>query len=119
MGSRLGLLCATATWALAPSAAFAQTAKSDPPAGGARAAESQVQGGETVADIIVTANRRSERLQDVPITVTAVDGETLRERGVQNPEDLSRVAPSLVTQNNASNAQGTNFSIRGVGTSSF
>jgi len=119
MGSRLGLLCATATWALAPSAAFAQTAKSDPSAGGARAAESQVQGGETVADIIVTANRRSERLQDVPITVTAVDGETLRERGVQNPEDLSRVAPSLVTQNNASNAQGTNFSIRGVGTSSF
>jgi iron complex outermembrane recepter protein len=70
-------------------------------------------------DIIVTANRREQRLQDVPISVTAVSGETLRQRGVQNPEDLSRLAPSLVSQNNASNAQGTNFAIRGVGTASF
>ncbi|MEJ7925673.1 TonB-dependent receptor [Sphingobium sp. AN641] len=55
----------------------------------------------------------------MPITLTAIEGETLREQGVQNPEDLGRLSPSLVTQNNASNAQGTNFAIRGVGTASF
>ncbi len=71
------------------------------------------------ADIIVTATLRSERLQDVPISVTAVRGETLVERGVTSPEELARLTPTLTSQGNAANAQGTNFSIRGVGTASF
>jgi iron complex outermembrane receptor protein len=71
------------------------------------------------ADIIVTATRRSERLQDVPISVTAVTGDTLTQRGVTSPEELARLSPTLTSQSNASNAQGTNFSIRGVGTGSF
>ena len=70
-------------------------------------------------DIVITATLRSERLQDVPISVTAVRGETLAERGVRNPEELARLTPSLTSQGNAANAQGTNFSIRGVGTASF
>lgn len=119
MTFRLGLLSATATLALAPWAAQAQTTNSDASRGQAQSQAPHPANGDSTTDIVVTANRRAERLQDVPITVTAVEGETLRERGVQNPEDLSRVAPSLVTQNNASNAQGTNFAIRGVGTSSF
>ena len=116
MKRRFGLWCATATWVMVPSVAFAQTV----PAGSATAQEStdsaapgaQPQSPQegtdedsAGADIIVTANRREQRLQDVPISVTAVSGETLRERGVQNPEDLSRIAPSLVSQNNAANAK--------------
>ncbi|MDP3748642.1 MAG: TonB-dependent receptor [Phenylobacterium sp.] len=114
MTSKNSLLCATACLALFPAIATAQSsaaAGAQPGEGGGQAS--------VVEEIIVTANRRAERLQDVPISVTAIAGETLQERGVQNPEDLSRLAPSLVTQNNAANAQGTNFSIRGVGTSSF
>lgn len=70
-------------------------------------------------DIVVTATLRSERLQDVPISVTAVRGETLAERGVTNPEDMVRLTPTLTSSGNAANTQGTNFSIRGVGTASF
>jgi iron complex outermembrane receptor protein len=85
----------------------------------AAAAGDQVQDAEGSTDIIVTATRRSERLQDVPISVTAVTGDTLVQRGVTNPEELARLSPTLTSQSNASNAQGTNFSIRGVGTASF
>lgn len=70
-------------------------------------------------EIIVTATRRSERLQDVPISVTAVQGDKLTQRGVTNPEELTRVTPTLTSMSGAANTQGTNFSIRGVGTGSF
>jgi iron complex outermembrane receptor protein len=48
---------------------------------------------EAATDIVVTATRRSERLQDVPISVTAVTGDTLMQRGVTNPEELARLSP--------------------------
>lgn len=118
MSPRIGLWCAAATWVFVPGLAVAQSESASPPPQEPRqVASTSAAAGD--GDIIVTANRRLERLQDVPIAVTAIDGETLREQGVQNPEDLGRLSPSLVTQNNASNAQGTNFSIRGVGTASF
>lgn len=121
MRLRTSILCAAAAGALLPTFAMAEPISSSTESGApeGQAATAAENSRPSSADIIVTANRRSERLQDVPITVTAVAGETLRERGVKNPEDLSRISPSLVTQNNAANAQGTNFSIRGVGTSSF
>lgn len=120
MRLRYGLWCATAAWVCIPGLALAQpSAESGAPQDAAPGSAAKSKADLTVGDIIVTANRRLERLQDVPIAVTAIEGETLRQRGVQNPEDLARLSPSLVTQNNAANAQGTNFSIRGVGTSSF
>ena len=112
MSVRIGLLCAVAVSAIVPTLANAQS-QSPTAAGQSEASVAPAD------DIIVTANRQAERLQDVPIAVTAVTGQRLQDRGVQNPEDLGRLAPSLVTQNNAANAQGTNFAIRGVGTSSF
>ena len=121
MARRLGI-CVRATLlagVTVPSAAFAQTSVPATSAEQSAVATPVTQAPDTAGDIIVTANRRSERLQDVPLSVTAIEGETLRERGVANPEDLGRLSPSLVTQNNASNPQGTNLSIRGVGTSAF
>ena len=52
--------------------------------------ESSVEG-----DIIVTAQRRSERLRDVPIAITALNAETLSKAGVTNLRDLERVTPAL------------------------
>ncbi len=46
-------------------------------------------------EIIVTAQRRSERLLDVPIAVTALSADTLAKAGVGNLRDLERVAPAL------------------------
>jgi iron complex outermembrane receptor protein len=72
-----------------------------------------------LTEIVVTANRTEERLQDVPITVTAVSGEELQAQGIVNSQGLANVAPSLVTSSGASDPLGTNYSIHGVGTSSF
>jgi iron complex outermembrane recepter protein len=48
-----------------------------------------------ITDIIVTAQRRSERLRDVPIAITALNQEGLAKAGVTNLRDLERVAAGL------------------------
>lgn len=70
---------------------------------------------ETLEEVIVTANRREERLQDVPTSITAVSGEKLISTGFQNPSDLQYLAPSLSFNTNAA---GNQFQIRGVGATS-
>ncbi|QZP07541.1 TonB-dependent receptor [Caenibius sp. WL] len=47
-------------------------------------------------EIIVTAQRREEKLQDVPIAITALSADSLRERGVTQMQDLQSSVPSLV-----------------------
>ena len=55
-------------------------------------------------DIIVTAQRREERSQDVPVVISAFSTERLRELNVTKPQDLYGTVPSLVvgTQGQAS-----------------
>jgi iron complex outermembrane receptor protein len=64
-------------------------------------------------EIIVTAQRRSENLQSVPIAVAAVTAQALRETGVDSTRDLPQLVPSV--QFTRSGASGLIF-IRGVGT---
>lgn len=64
-------------------------------------------------DIVVTAQRRSERLQSVPVSVTAVTSDVLRGLGVSNLSQLGQAAPSLQVSGE------NNFTIRGVGTLAF
>ncbi len=69
-------------------------------------------------DIIVTANRREERSQNVGISITAVSGTLLEDRNIRTSEDLARLVPGL----NATAASGSgvsNFVIRGVGQTDF
>jgi iron complex outermembrane recepter protein len=64
-------------------------------------------------EIIVTAQKRSERLQDVPISITAATGDQLLKSGVTDASQLSKVVPGFTYQNTS---QGTTvYSIRGVG----
>ena len=65
-------------------------------------------------DIVVTAQKRSERLQNVPIAITAVAGPALQARGVASTVDLPQVAPGLNVRVTNSLFQPT---IRGIGTS--
>lgn len=67
-------------------------------------------------EIIVTAQRRSERLRDVPIAITVVDGASIRETGANQLADITQRAPSL---NFTATPGVPNFAIRGVGTNSF
>ena len=72
-------------------------------------------GATSVDDVIVTARRRAEVLQDVPIAVTAVSAETLENRGTADITELARTTPSL-TLNSARGSNSTLISfIRGVG----
>lgn len=56
------------------------------------AAQAQVSDGE----IVVTAQKRSENLQDVPISVGVVQGEAIQEMGIRNLEEVSTNTPSLL-----------------------
>ena len=68
--------------------------------------------------IIVTATRRAEDVQDIPIAVTAVTPEALEKQGVVNVQNITQVSPSFSTSN-AQIASGTVvLRIRGVGTTS-
>lgn len=52
------------------------------------------------SEIIVTAQRREERLQDVPISITAISRDSIRERGLNSLQDLQASVPSLVVAPN-------------------
>lgn len=121
------LSCCTSVAALAamlaiPSAVYGQTvpqttnptgqnAASLPPDAAAPASEPQAAGG--LGEIIVTAQRRSENLQNVPIAVTAISADTLAAKGVTDTKLLATTVPSLTftTQANLASPR-----IRGVGT---
>ena len=65
-------------------------------------------------DIIVTAQRRAERLQDVPISITAISGDKLQEADVQNLGDIAKLSPATRFDYQTNFVQPT---IRGVGSS--
>jgi iron complex outermembrane receptor protein len=77
------------------------------------AAKGSEPGRPGLEEIIVTAQRREERLQDVPIAVAAVTAEALRNNGVDSTRDLPQMIPSV--QFTRSGASGLLF-VRGVGT---
>ncbi|WP_416878480.1 TonB-dependent receptor [Litorimonas sp.] len=65
-------------------------------------------------EIIVTARRRQESLQDVPVAVTAINASQIESKAAVDIQDLAGAAPNLqITQQN-SGAAATNLSIRGL-----
>jgi outer membrane receptor protein involved in Fe transport len=65
----------------------------------------------TLDEIVVTAQKRSESLQDVPIAVSAVAGAKITEAGILKIEDLKNYVPTLFM---TETAIGNNISIRGI-----
>lgn len=78
--------------------------------GQATAAEFQIE------EIIVTAQKRNQSLQDVPIAMTALSGNDIAERNIFDPLTLAQQTPSLV---GGMTAGVPSYYIRGVGTSDF
>ena len=63
------------------------------------------------ADIVVTARKRSERLQDVPLSVAAVSGQTMQQQGIRKIEDLQTKVPNFkMTETGI----GSQIAIRGI-----
>ena len=111
--SRLALACGAAFAALSVSSvAFAQ---------GAPAAMEEAQPAPPAAanegdgnDIVVTATKREQTLQDVPVAVTVTTAQTIERAQIRDIRDLSTVVPSLRVNTLQSSAS-TNFYIRGFG----
>ena len=66
-------------------------------------------------NIIVTAQKREQSLQDVPIVVTAVSEQLLKDTGVKDIKDLTILTPGLLVTS-TSNESVTTARIRGIGT---
>jgi iron complex outermembrane recepter protein len=97
-------LMATSALALMATPAFAQEA--------APADEGEI------GEIIVTAQKRSERLQDVPVAVSVVSGATLEAQGGVNIENAQYLVPTLNFRKSGTTINQSLF-LRGVGTSTF
>jgi len=70
---------------------------------------------DTLDKIVVTAQKREEALQDVPVVVTALSERALQDNGVRDIKDLQTLVPGLTVTSTQSEAQ-TTARIRGVGT---
>lgn len=81
-------------------------------AGVARAADEA----PTIETVIVTAQKRPENIQDVPMAVSAFSGTTLEKIGITNVAELSRFTPSLSIQSSTNNRT-SSIIMRNVGTS--
>jgi iron complex outermembrane recepter protein len=69
--------------------------------------------GTGLTDIIVTARKTSERLQDVPVSVTAFSGEQLQEQGAARVEDIAKFTPGLTLVGSPANTNAPIFAVRG------
>jgi iron complex outermembrane receptor protein len=65
-------------------------------------------------EIVVTAQKREQNLQDVPIAVTAITGDSLQTNRVTSVSDLSGLAPGVIVRTAAGGSQLPSFSIRGA-----
>lgn len=71
-----------------------------------------------IAEVIVTAQKRSENLQKVPISISVVSGEAMERANVNSAEQLIQMAPSLTFRKGNTNKDSA-LTVRGVGTVSF
>ena len=80
------------------------------------AQQSEAAAQDMIEEMIVTATKREESIQDVPIAVSAFSGEDLVARGVHDLYGLQEVSPSIAVYNSNSTSNGGTLRIRGVGT---
>ncbi|HZV11401.1 MAG TPA: TonB-dependent receptor, partial [Novosphingobium sp.] len=67
----------------------------------------------SAAEIIVTANKRQQSINTVPLSITAASGDTLMKRGINSTADLARIVPGLTAQPSPFNTPV--YTLRGVG----
>lgn len=104
-----GLLTAVATPAISIAAAHAQTA----PAEQSSATPTADATSDAGPDIVVTATKREQALSDVPMSITAVSGADLAQKGIVDVEGLVKVTPGLSVVESGNGVPV--YSLRGVG----
>lgn len=91
---------------LPPAQASAQQAAKDPATAGTDA---------NAADILVVARKRAEPLSNTPISVTAITGDTLRDRGLTTLSDIAAVTPGVSFREDVGGRAGPSITVRGIG----
>ena len=108
----LTLASAMSALSLVHSTAFAQAA----PAADTESATS----GDALQEVVVTAEFRTEKLQEIPLAITAVNAETMEQRNMTNLIDIANVAPNVTMFENSAAYGKTNAAfIRGIGQGDF
>ncbi len=107
MRTALALTLAVSS-SLVPAAALAQS-------GPATTADDTAQSADGLGDILVTARRREENLQEVPIAVTAFSPEVLVQKGITDRTSLADNTPSLFTISGGYPREFAFFALRGQG----
>ena len=103
------LLLSGITATIVPQLAFAQT----PAPQAAETPAQETTGG--IADIVVTAQKRSESIQSTPLAISALNSEMIKERGITSTGELSSLAPSLSIISAPAAATDVAVYIRGIG----
>ena len=80
---------------------------------GVSTAPAIAQEGAAIEEVVVTARKRAESLQEVPIAITAFTEETIEKAGIQRPADFISLMPNVTIVDTA-NVGDTQVSIRGV-----
>lgn len=113
MASYRHILLACTVLAALPTNAFAQATSAA--TGSAESTEAEADAGSPgLAEIIVTATRRSTDLQEVPGTILAMPAAALKALNVEDVLDLPAIVPGLIVQASG----GNNLYLRGIGSSS-
>ncbi len=99
-------------WPMACASLTAMTVAIAAPASAQTAASSEATGASTTEEIVVTAQRREQRLQDVPVSVSVVTGAALQSAAIRSVQDLASRLPNLrIVEGPASDL----LNIRGIG----
>ena len=107
LGLRYALLAASGSAALLA----AQAANADAPSPGATT------GG--VTEVVVTAQRRSQNLQDVPVSVQAISAQQLTAAGIKSTQDLGQITPNVTIISPIGAGNQPLITIRGIGLNDF
>ncbi len=108
IGATFGLALLMST-----TSAWAQTAPATPATEASQADDAGSTGG--IAEIVVTAQRRSENLQKVPLAVSAFTADELAVRQVSRTLDLIAYVPNLIGHNNTAIGTANAYTLRGLG----
>ncbi|HEX8419720.1 MAG TPA: TonB-dependent receptor [Sphingomonas sp.] len=110
------LLCAAGTLALATIATAAQAQNiTVPPGDTAQVVAAPATESDGLTDIVVTAQRRTQSLQNVPIAITALTAADLEAKQIRSTIDIPRLVPNMVGATNVGVGSANTYFIRGLG----
>ena len=107
------IFCCALLSCVAPTALVTGVAQAQENAAGAGRADAGL------TDIIVTARKRSENVQNVPTAVTAMDAKLIADLQIESFQDVGKTAPNVVIQKQAGSPTAPQFNIRGVSSGSI